>query len=367
MRGEAHNIAEGKSVTVIGAGNIGSQLLGHLARMPAIGRIVVADPDFFTSGNLVAQEMSRSDVGAAKAISASRRMRRIRPELEVTPIVDRVENVPWGRLRSDVICGCVDSKAARAAINLIARRLGTTYVDAGIREDGLLARVDVYSAGADDPCLECGFGQKDYEAMGQTYSCTGEVREAPSTGASSALGGLAAAVQAMECAKLLDTGSPAGQAGRQVVIEAARHHLFVNLLRRNPQCRFDHRVCPIRKATAATLGELSVAGATIRRGVPAAISVETKSWVTRLACRECGEQAPALVLQGRMSPRLVRCRCGGQRDAVGFHMLPRLELSTSRPRLLRTPPGRVGLRAGDVVRLSGADFEECIELMGDAE
>jgi adenylyltransferase/sulfurtransferase len=356
-----------RSVAMIGAGNIGSQLLGHLARMPIFGRIICVDPDTYSAGNRTAQEIDDSDINVSKATAMARRVRNIQPGIEVIPIVDRVENVPWGQLRADLICGCVDSKASRAAINLIARRLGIIYIDAGIRADGLLARVDVYGPEETDACIECGFGRADYEAMGRIYSCTGEFREAPSTGASSALGGLAAALQAIECAKVLENNPAHPCFGRQIVIESESHHLLVNKLRRNPQCRCDHTRRRIERVTASNLDDLAAAGASQWGGASSAAYVESKSWVTRLVCRGCGEGASTLALQGRISGRLSKCpRCGDQRQAVGFGMLPRLEIAALTPRQRTMSLARVGLRAGDVVSLSNGNLKKmCLELCGD--
>ncbi len=363
MSGDLDNPIDGKTATIVGLGNIGSQLAGHIGRLPEIGRVICVDADVYAAGNLATQEISQRDVGVAKARVVARRLRGIRAELKVSAIVERVENVPWGRLRADVICGCVDSKAARAAINLIARRLGVAYVDAGIRADGLLARVDVYAADPESPCIECAWGQKDYESLGQAYSCAGQVREAPSSRASSALGGLAAAIQAIECQKLLAANGQNSVAGRQIVIEAACQHQYVNILRLNPACRFDHRAWPIQKVSAATLGELVAAGAAIMGEAPAAMSVEGRSWVTRLACPGCGEQAAVLRLQGRIDQRLGRCPwCGGARQPIGFNLLPRLDLATARPPCLKKPLTRFGLRAGDVVKLSGVTRQQGLEL-----
>jgi molybdopterin/thiamine biosynthesis adenylyltransferase len=366
MNGHTSNKSDGRTVVIVGLGNVGSQLAGHLARMPKVKRIICVDPDVYTDANRTAQEICDRDVNVAKATAAARRLRRIRDGLHVTAIVDRVENVPRGWLRADLICGCGDSKSVRAAINLIARRLRIPYVDAGIRAQGLLARVDVYGPREEDACMACGFSQNDYETMGRTYSCAGEFREAPNTEASSALGGVAAALQAMECAKVLDSGGPCVQAGRQVVIEAECHHVLVNQLRRNPACWFDHRERPILRQRAATLGELASVGAKLLGGASVAIAVETKSWVKKVVCRGCGQSASVLVLQGRINGRLKKCpRCGDDRQPVGFSMMPRLQLALLTERQRKAPLSRIGLRTGDVVRLSDSEREAWIELSGE--
>jgi molybdopterin/thiamine biosynthesis adenylyltransferase/predicted RNA-binding Zn-ribbon protein involved in translation (DUF1610 family) len=357
------NFTAGETVAVIGLGNIGSQLVGHLARMREVGRIICCDPDTYSEANLTSQQIGSRDVGAAKAVATGRRLRDIRKDLAVTCIADRVENVAWGQLRAQVICGCVDSKAARCAINLIAKRLQIPYLDAGIRADGLLARVDVYAGNPEDSCLECAWGEKDYQSLGHIYSCAGELRELPATGASSALGGLAAAMQAMECTKLLTKTPGSAIAARQIVVESVCHHQYVNVLHRNPACRFEHERRPIAGARVATLGDVIRVGGEILGEGPQSIAVERKSWVTELTCHGCGEHSQILRLQGRIGGERSRCpHCGDQRLAVGFSMLPRLELSSLSSDLLQLSPECVGLQVGDVVTLRGHHSEHCIEL-----
>ena len=176
-------------------------------------------------------------------------------------------------------------------ISRIARRLGTKFVDAGIRADGLLARAWMCMGQSRQTLASrCEFGKQDYEAMGHSYSCTGQLRRRRARGQARRMGGLAAAVAAMECRKLLEDEGQPSHVGRQVVIEAACHHLYANVLRADKACRFDHQPLPIRKTPASTLGELAAA----------TVAVEGKSWVTRLMCGGCGQETPVLLLQGRM-------------------------------------------------------------------
>src|SRR5439155_23871873 len=128
----------------------------------------------------------------------ARRLRRINPALAVTEIFAAVENVALGLLRGAVLLACLDSRAARRSVNTAVWRLGMPWIDAGVLADGLLARVNVYLPGPDQPCLECAWEERDYEALEQEYPCAGQ-GVAPATNAPSALGALAASLQALEC------------------------------------------------------------------------------------------------------------------------------------------------------------------------
>jgi molybdopterin/thiamine biosynthesis adenylyltransferase len=355
-----------KTIVVIGGGNVGSQLVLHLARCPAVGRLVIVDPDVVGAQN-TSQGFSPPDIGRFKAIALARRARRILRQnpLRVEAIVARVENVPWGRLRGDVICGCVDSRLARSWINHIAWRLGIPWIDAGIQASGSLARVQTLIPGEDAPCMECHWGARDLELLNQAYSCDGRLREPGPTGACSALGGLAASLQALDCQKILNGSIEQSLRGRQLIVEAKFHHQYVNTLSFNPVCRFDHKIWSIQRApaTVRTVGDLFEHGRKFFGELPAAIGAERKSWVTRLACRECGQQARALRLQGRIGPRLRRCgQCGGDLQPIGFHLRARIDLHSAGERLLARPLRHVGLRGGDVLTLSGAHPDQHIEL-----
>ena len=96
------------------------------------------------------------------------------------------------------------------------------------------------------------------------------------------LGALAAALQAIECQKLIAGQSAAALIGRQVLIEAATHRQFVTVFRRNPKCRFDHATWKI-SALRQTPQELSI-GAILKPASP--IQCSGRAGVRRPAARE---------------------------------------------------------------------------------
>lgn len=359
MSDQANNNT-GRKVTVVGLGNIGSRLCDYLARLEEVTEITCIDPDVYTRANIVGQNITPADVGRAKASVVAERLRRLRADLKMHVLADAIENIPWGRLRhSDVILGCLDSKAARMEANRIARRLGKPYIDAGVRADGQFARVDVYEPDPESACIECGWGPKDYEAIGRTHSCAGERNSPPATGASAALGALAASIQAIQCRKRLAGGPSTAVAGRQIMMECEQFHLYQNQIPRKAACRCDHSVKPIRTLAAPTVAALIAAGKTCLGEDARAVAVEGKSWVTELRCK-CGDAITTLRLQGRVDADARTCgRCGGQRVAVGFGLRPRLELAA-----LSASSGlaALGLQEGDVVTLLGEVSQQYIQL-----
>ncbi len=356
----------GKSLTVVGAGNIGSHLLPLLARMPDVGRVLIVDRDVYEPRNAVSQDIEPSDVGRTKAVVQARRLRRIRPDLQADYRAEDVRGVPLGLLRADVILACLDSMGARQYVNRCAWRLGVPWIDAAVDGGDLLVRVNAYDPGGGGPCLECGFDEKTYDSLEQAYPCRGDHSgDAPATNGPAFLGSLAASLQAVECRKILDGKSDQALFGRQVLIDCRFHKHYLTVFRRNPRCRFDHRTWDIRRSVAAgedlTLGGLMDEAREIVGEAPDTISVEGMPFATRLICPDCGRTRQKLYLADRLTGRHRRCSCGARMDAPGFDMLDRLDMSAM-PSLVGRSARSVGLLAGDVISVSGPESRVHMEI-----
>ena len=128
----------GRHVVVVGCGNIGSFLVPLVIRMSEITKLTLVDFDTFEAKNRSSQNISPAEVCKAKAVVLARLARRLNPGLEVVPLVARIENVPPGRLRGDVMLAGLDSKDARRHANSLAWKLGMALVDAGIEASAML-------------------------------------------------------------------------------------------------------------------------------------------------------------------------------------------------------------------------------------
>jgi molybdopterin/thiamine biosynthesis adenylyltransferase len=329
--------------TIVGLGNIGSPLVAPLIRLGLITRLILIDRDRYTATNRSSQAIAPSDVGQPKVIVQAARASRIQPGLQVIPIHDAIENVPPGRLRGDVILGCLDSKYARQHVNQLAWRLGVPWIDAGVRADGLLARVNVYLPGTENACcLECAWSEVDYQTLDIPRPCGGD---GPPTNAPAYLGSLAASLQAAECDKLL-RGSR-DSVNREILVDLATHKLYETTYRRNPQCRFDHQTWAIEPLD----GRLSVAEALELAG--GTLQVEGKSFSTRLRCG-CGELKPVICLSGRLAEAKRICpNCGELMHHTGFDSVERL--TTPMSQTLTS----IGLLPGDILIAGG---NRCLEV-----
>ena len=365
---DSQRILDRKVVVVGAGGNIGSHLVPHLGRMPQIGYVTLIDKDVYEDGNLQTQDITPRDVGKRKALVQARKLRRINPGLRVEALADAVERVPLGKLRADVILSCLDSRIARQYVNQFAWRLGVPLIDAGVEAGSSLARVNVYIPGPDNPCLECAWDDRDYEALEQTYPCLGFDSNVAATNAPSSLGALAASLQAIECQKLLSGQMEWAAVNKQVLVDASYHKHYVTSFRRNPNCRFpDHSVWEIqtldRSPKSLSLEQaLKLGSDGVNNGASVSFRAEGKPFVKRLVCSNCGYARSMLRLECSLTEAQTTCRrCGRRMVAAGFDLVERLQASAHREVLSRSL-GSLGLRPGEIFSVSGANAEYHYEL-----
>ena len=362
------------SVVVVGAGgNIGSHLVPHLARMSGIGprltNVTLIDKDTYEARNLASQSITPRDVGRGKAGVQARILRGVSSSLTVTALNHAVEELPLGRMRADVIIACLDSRRSRQYVNQVAWRLGVPWIDAGVQADGLLARVNVYLPGPDNPCLECAWGQDDYEALEQVYPCANGEREVFATNAPSSLGALAASLQAIECQKLLLGQFNDAVVSKEFVIDARHHKTYLTSFRRNPSCRFpDHRPWKIQrldlavnKSTLADLISLTKCKTARVRGHR--LSVEGKRFIGARTCRGCGCEKGTTAFARPTNGMGPKCpRCGGMMFAAGKGIADSVDLTTLSPALKRRSLRSMGLGCGDVFSIQRNDVQLHFEI-----
>ncbi len=371
-----HEIS-GKKVVVVGSGgNIGSHLIPHLGRMPEVGHVTLVDYDVYEHKNLQTQDIVPADIGKPKALVQAQRLRRINPHIEVRAIPEPVENIPLGHLRCDVILAGLDSKRARQVVNQNAWRLGVIWIDSGVDAEMLLARINVYVPGLNNPCYECGFDARDYETIEQSYSCSGVPLAPPETNAPSSLGCLAASILATECRKLLTGEHHRVAAGKQLLMENMHHNYYLTRMTYNSNCRLpEHHTAPINGIETlpddVTLGALFESGLHREQNKKStektsSLQVVGQPFVNRLTCRRCGNKRSLLRLRVSLRAASYKCsRCGSTMVAGGFDTIDRLELSALPQRTLGRPLKSIGVRRGDILRISAPDDEtRYVEIAG---
>jgi molybdopterin/thiamine biosynthesis adenylyltransferase len=365
----------GHHVVIVGCGgNIGSHLVPHVARMLDVDRLTLIDRDSYAAKNVKGQDVPLNDVGRPKARVQARRARSINPNLDVTTIVDDVENLPLGAFKGDVLLACLDSRFARMVVNRAAWRLDVPWIDAGVLADDLFARVDLYVPGADNPCYECQLDDRHYAAMDTRFPCDLHRlgKRAPEdrkhgaddhpTNAPSSLGALAASLQAIECQKLLAGHEHGLPPGGQLVLEGLGYQGHVTTRRHNPTCRLpDHAPWEIEqvqeKPRGLTLRDLL---ARVPRGPDPelALRLDGALFVDELICRDCGAIRRPLRFEPRLRSGDLRCRsCDAQLVVDGFSLVERLDVGTLTARDLRRSLHALGIRPGDVVTVESGGRE----------
>jgi molybdopterin/thiamine biosynthesis adenylyltransferase len=343
-----------KSIVVAGAGgNIGSHLTPHLARMAEVGRVTLIDRDIYEPRNVANQDIAPRDAEKPKVVVQARRLLEIRPNLEVNAIHAPLESVPLAEWRADLILACLDSLAPRQTVNERAWRLGVPWIDSGVMGSEWLARVNVYMPAEDAPCLECAWSDADYALIEQQYPC-GRVAGAPApNGASAELGALAAAMQALECRKMLAGETDRAAVGRQATFNARWHRFSVTSFRRNPRCRFDHarwRIeplpCDIRVARLAGLLTLAEC-----------VRAPGQRFLRRLVCPACRAEKRLFHLDGSLDAAVRRCgACRKPMAPAGFDVVECL--NGDLPEDVRgLTLAEAGLRYGDVLQAGDRYFE----------
>lgn len=358
------SLSSGRSVTVFGAGNIGSHLIPHLARIPQIASVTIVDRDTYDASNLAGQAILPHDIGREKARVQAARLRRIRPGIGARPLVGDLADLPPALMRADLFLACLDSRSGRQDVNELSWIMGVPWIDSGVDAGSMLAQVHAYFPGAESPCLECAWSDRDYDLIEQRYPC-GAPAEAPSTNASSALGALAASLLAIEAMKILSGALDAdGGGGRRILYDAGHHQLHTPLYRFNPDCRFHHRVGPRietydQPSSIASIEDLAAYASPGGALDPSAeIEFIGRRFLLARRCNRCRSARSTLRLVGRGEVPARSCpRCGGEAYAASVDRRSRIALAALSPGdRARTLRG-IGARSGDLalVRAGGAE------------
>lgn len=350
-----------KHIVVAGAGgNIGSPLCALLARLPAVGEMTLVDPDVYEERNITGQAIGVRDIGRGKCRVQARNVRRIRPDLRVNAISARIEDVPVGVLRCDILCSALDSRISRIYLDKASYRLGGIWlVDGGVLGSQSLSRVSVYQPSDAAPCLECGWGEADYGALELEYPCRGNrPQSAPPTNANAYLGSVTAALMASECDKILNGRLSDSLAGQELVLGVGTPTHYVSRLPRNRQCRFDHVVWPLQTEGAPTL---DMAVGNLLGAPDVEVRVFGGRFALRRTCLGCGRTAPVLqFVRNGQSEDATCASCGGEMQTLPFDWTDTLagchfrrDKGSSRKGAgsLRRTLARIGLRRNDLITL----------------
>lgn len=211
-------------VLIIGVGGLGSPASMYLAAA-GIGHLVISDFDRVESSNLQRQIVHRStDIGEAKALSASRTIKALNPDVRVTAVdwqFDDDELEDQVR-QADVVLDCSDNFPTRFALNQTCVKAAKPLVSgAAIRME---AQLTTFLSNQTSPCYRCLYREEggDYE------TCAAEGILAPVVGVIGTL-------QAVEAIKVL-TGVGETLCGRLLLFDAVAMVFQTLKLPKDPGC-----------------------------------------------------------------------------------------------------------------------------------
>ena len=141
------------SVICIGAGGLGSSVLLYLAAS-GIGRIGIVDNDQVEKSNLQRQIIHETNtVGNLKINSAQERIKRFKPNIEVTTFNKRInsENIIEIIKDFDIICDCSDNFGTRYLINDACLILNKALVFGSVQ--GFEGQISVFNLNKKSPNL----------------------------------------------------------------------------------------------------------------------------------------------------------------------------------------------------------------------
>lgn len=214
---------------VIGAGGLGSPAAYYLASA-GVATIVLVDGDAVDLTNLQRQILHTTErVGRPKAESGQAALHAINPDVDVIPIVRRVDAAALDELvrQATVVLDCSDNFATRHAINLACVAHRKPLVSgAAIRFDGQIAVFDLRHE--DSPCYACLFPPAHGENEVEDELCSIMGVFAPLTGI----------IGTMQAAEALKLAADVGESlhGQLLMLDALTMRWHPVRVTRDPGC-----------------------------------------------------------------------------------------------------------------------------------
>lgn len=151
---EGQRKLKGAHVVVAGLGGLGSPASIYLSSA-GMGHITLIDCDFVELSNLNRQILHYDDdIGEKKTVSAARKLTKLNPQVEVTPLFERItEDNAKGLIKgADIVVDGLDNLETRFILNSACVNMRIPFIHGGIW--GLLGEITTIIPGK-TPCLSC--------------------------------------------------------------------------------------------------------------------------------------------------------------------------------------------------------------------
>ena len=222
--GEQQKLAQ-STVLILGLGGLGSPVAMYLAAA-GIGHLVLVDFDLMELSNLQRQIMhDTAQLGQYKSVSARTKLQALNPDIQITVLNQRFEEVPLETLMNDVdaVVDCSDNFATRFTVNAACVRSGTPLVSgAALRWSGQVAVF--LPAFQKSPCYRCLYDDSEE----QTETCSEAGILAPVVG-------IIGSIQATQVIKVL-LGIGESLCGKLLLFDAHKENWRTLKLPKDPTC-----------------------------------------------------------------------------------------------------------------------------------
>jgi len=226
--GEGQRRLLAASVTLIGAGGIGSPALQYLAAA-GVGALRVIDDDAVSLDNLQRQILfGTGDIGRAKTEVAGEIVERLNPEVRFTAVAARLDPANAAELigEADLVLDGSDNFATRLAVSDHCTRARVPLVSAALGQ--FQAQIGTFRGWeADKPCYRCFVG--DAFDADDCDSCA-------ELGVLGAMAGIAGSWAAMEAIRAI-TGFGEDPAGKLHIFDGLKPALRTIRIAKDPACR----------------------------------------------------------------------------------------------------------------------------------
>jgi molybdopterin-synthase adenylyltransferase len=207
-------------IIIIGAGGLGGPVIFYLAAS-GVGHITICDSDQVELSNLNRQILhNNKKIGVKKTDSAAETVRLLNPEIDVTPLSERIEERNAGDILRgyDLIIDCMDNFESRQVINSFCVEKSMPLIHAGVsRMQGQLTFIHP----PETACLSCFLPHEDIKV------------EIPILGATA---GIMGSIQALEAVKYL-TGTGTCLKNRLLFMDGETMNFHTINLAKNPACK----------------------------------------------------------------------------------------------------------------------------------
>lgn len=281
------------TVGVFGAGSIGSGIADRIARL-GVRALLVVDPARFKLESTITHPIGPEAVGRAKAPFVASLAKAASPETRVFAFEGPLQQLPTHVLAAcDVALLASDNLLAEVDLTTRCAELGIPLIQGSVYGAGLVAQVRSLANDGAGPCLCCGYGPAEWQALeaDARFSCQGEEREAGDAGAArptasmAHLCAVAADLALMELTRR-SLGLSRPDANEEFAYRGALQSLTRTRLTPRPDCPVPH-ARSTRVGWERDLAQASVAELLRRAGggdPDVTLSLENHVWTDLILC-----------------------------------------------------------------------------------